>query len=88
MLRNAQHGENILHPCPGKNGAGMHCKYRGILMDERFYVVKRIDGDYAYLERTDERKDELLIVARALLPEAIDEGTKLKWAFLMYEIIE
>ena len=57
-------------------------------MDERFYVVNRIDGDYAYLERTDEKEDELLIVARALLPEAIDEGTKLKWAFLMYEIIE
>ena len=57
-------------------------------MNERFYIVKRIDGDYAYLERTDEREDELLIVARALLPEAIDEGTRLKWAFLTYEIIE
>lgn len=57
-------------------------------MDERYYRVARIDGDYAYLERTDMREDELLIVARALLPEAIDEGTKLKWAFLTYEIIE
>lgn len=57
-------------------------------MDERTYIVKRIDGDYAYLERTDEREDELLIVARALLPEAIDEGTKLRWAFLTYEIMD
>ena len=57
-------------------------------MEERFYAVKRIDGDYAYLERTDSHEDELLIVARALLPEGIDEGTKLKWAFLTYEIIE
>ena len=57
-------------------------------MDERFYVVRRIDGDYAYLERTDMHEDELLIVARALLPEETDEGTKLKWAFLTYEIIE
>lgn len=57
-------------------------------MDERYYIVKRIDGDYAYLERTDEREDELLIVARALLPEAIDEGAKLKWAFLTYEIVD
>ena len=57
-------------------------------MDERFYVVKRIDGDYAYLERTDMKEDELLIVARALLPEEIDEGVKLKWAFLSYEIID
>ena len=56
-------------------------------MDERYYIVARIDGDYAYLERTDEKEDDLLIVARALLPEAIDEGTKLKWAFLTYEII-
>ena len=57
-------------------------------MDERFYTVARIDGDYAYLERTDAREDELLIVARALLPEETDEGTKLKWAFLTYEVIE
>jgi len=57
-------------------------------MDERTYRVARIDGDYAYLERTDEREEELLIVARALLPEAIDEGTKLRWAFLTYEIVE
>ena len=57
-------------------------------MDERFYLVKRIDGDYAYLERIDQREDELLIVARALLPEEIDEGTKLKWFMLTYEIVE
>lgn len=57
-------------------------------MDERYYTVERIDGDYAYLKRTDAHEDELLIVARALLPEAIDEGTNLKWAFLSYEIVE
>ena len=56
-------------------------------MDERYYFVKRIDGDYAYLERTDQTEDELLIVARALLPQEIDEGTKLRWAMLSYEII-
>lgn len=57
-------------------------------MDERYYVVARLDGDYAFLQRTDVYEDELLCVARALLPEAIDEGTKLKWAFLTYEIME
>ena len=57
-------------------------------MDKRFYEVARIDGDYAYLRRTDAHEDELLIVARALLPEEIDEGTKLKWAFLSYELID
>lgn len=56
-------------------------------MDERYYTVKRIDGDYAFLERTDVQEDELLCVARALLPEETDEGTNLKWAFLTYEIV-
>ena len=57
-------------------------------MDERFYTVARLDGDYAFLQRTDVHEEELLCVARALLPEEIDEGTKLKWAFLVYEIVE
>ena len=56
-------------------------------METRFYEVSRIDGDYAYLKRTDKKEDELFIVARALLPEAIDEGTKLKYEWMQYEII-
>ena len=32
--------------------------------------------------------EERSAVARALLPEAIDEGTKLKYEWLQYEIIE
>lgn len=56
-------------------------------METRYFVVARIDGDYAYLERTDQKEDELFIVARALLPEEIDEGTKLKYEWLQYEII-
>ncbi len=57
-------------------------------METRYYEVARIDGDYAYLKRTDKIEDELFIVARALLPEEIDEGTKLKYEFLQYEIID
>jgi len=56
-------------------------------MDARFYVVARIDGDYAYLERTDAHEDELLIVARVLLPVEIDEGTALKYEMLQYKMI-
>ena len=56
-------------------------------MDERYYEVARIDGDYAFLRRTDAEDSELLQVARALLPEEIDEGTQLKYAFLQYEIV-
>lgn len=57
-------------------------------MDERYYTVARLDGDYAFLQRTDVQENELLCVARALLPEETDEGTKLKWAFLTYEIVD
>lgn len=57
-------------------------------MDERYYTVARLDGDYAFLQRTDVQENELLCVARALLPEATDEGTNLKWAFLTYEIVD
>lgn len=52
------------------------------------YVVKRIDGDYAVLERTDDGSGAEKLVARALLPWEINEGTKLKYEFLQYEIIQ
>ena len=41
------------------------------------YIVKQIDGDYAYLERLEKpegQDDELKCVARALLPPEIMEG--------------
>ena len=53
-----------------------------------FYEVERIDGDYAYLRQTDEQQDELKQVARALLPDAILEGSKIKYEMLQYKIIE
>ena len=52
-----------------------------------YFVVERIDGDYAYLRRTDEVMDELKLVARALLPQEIMEGSKLKYEMLQYELI-
>ena len=56
-------------------------------METKYYQVVRIDGDYAWLRRTDAPEEDLLIVARALLPEEIDEGTNLKYEMLQYEII-
>ncbi len=53
-----------------------------------FYVVERIDGDYAMLRRTDEPEEELKCVARALLPYEIEEGMKLKYEMFEYEIME
>lgn len=52
------------------------------------YIVAGIDGDYAHLQRTDEPDNELKLVARALLPDGIAEGTKLKYEMLQYEIEE
>ena len=55
-------------------------------METKYYIVARIDGDYAWLKRTD-KDEEPLLVARALLPETIDEGTSLKYEMLQYEVI-
>lgn len=56
-------------------------------MNTFFYEVMSIDGDYANLRRTDIESDELKLVARALLPAEICEGTKLKYEWMQYEII-
>ena len=42
-----------------------------------YYIVEQIDGDYAHLRRTDEDMGETELVARALLPDSIREGSKL-----------
>lgn len=52
------------------------------------YIVVRIDGDYAHLRRTDTESDELKLVARALLPPEIVEGTKLLYEWMSYSIVE
>lgn len=51
------------------------------------YLVVRIDGDYAHLQNIENPSDELIIVARALLPMEINEGTKLHYEMLQYTII-
>ena len=50
------------------------------------YVVVSIDGDYANLRRIDVESEETKLVARALLPPEIMEGTKLKYEMMQYEI--
>ena len=56
-------------------------------METIYYIVAQIDGDYAHLKRTDIDSDELKLVARALLPEEISEGSCLKYEMFEYEII-
>lgn len=59
-----------------------------VIMETWYYVVESIDGDYANLRRTDIENSELKLVARALLPEGIAEGTNLKYELMQYSIIE
>ena len=51
------------------------------------YIVVSINGDYAELKRTDEESEELKMVARALLPPEIEEGTRLRYEMLEYSLI-
>lgn len=52
------------------------------------YAVVSIDGDYANLKRTDIESNELKLVARALLPDGIAEGTKLHYEYMEYSVVE
>lgn len=51
------------------------------------YEVVSIDGDYANLRRTDAESDDMKLVARALLPPEIREGTRLLYEMMQYKII-
>lgn len=58
------------------------------------YVVVRIDGDYACLQRVDEGAaesgsgEEPKLVARALLPPETAEGTRLLYEWMQYSVME
>ena len=56
-------------------------------METFYYIVESIESDYANLRRTDIETDDLKLVARALLPAEIMEGTRLKYEFMQYSII-
>lgn len=55
-------------------------------MEPIYYIVKSIEGDYAYLQQI--QSDNVVMVAMALLPEGIIVGTKLKSFLMEYEIID
>ncbi len=60
---------------------------KGISMETWYYTVVSIDGDYANLKRTDIESEDLKLVARALLPEGISEGSQLKYEFMQYTLV-
>ena len=53
-------------------------------MNTFYYIVDSIDGDYANLKRTDIETDDLKLVARALLPPEIMEGSRLRYELMQY----
>ena len=55
-------------------------------METWYYEVVSIDGDYANLKRTDIESEDIKLVARALLPEGIAEGTRLKYELMQYSV--
>lgn len=52
-----------------------------------YYIVASIEGDYANLRKEEETNGELKLVARALLPVEIMEGSRLKYEMMQYEIV-
>ncbi len=52
------------------------------------FIVESFDGDYVHLKRTDAPSDDLKLVARALLPPEISEGSKLKYEMMQYQLME
>ena len=57
-------------------------------LETMIFSVERIDGDYAHLKRLDQPAEDLRLVARALLPEEIREGSRLRYEMLEYELLE
>lgn len=51
------------------------------------YIVESLDGEYANLRRTDAKTDDPKLVARALLPPEITEGTRLLYEWMQYSIL-
>ena len=51
------------------------------------YMVERLDGDYAYLKQIEHPEIELKCVAKALLPDSIQEGTSLAYEMMQYTLI-
>ncbi len=57
-----------------------------MMFEAVYYKVTQIDGDYAHLAQIDDPGAEDKLVARALLPESISEGTVVKYEMLQYTL--
>ncbi len=57
-------------------------------MEKTYFVVARLDGDYAYLRNESDPLAEERCVARALLPAEIDEGVRLVYELFEYSLVQ
>lgn len=57
-------------------------------MEPRDYTIVKIEGEYAYLRDDNNKNEEDLFIAMALLPPGVDVGTRLHYEMLSYTIIE
>ena len=51
------------------------------------YIVDSIDGDYAHLKKADHSEEGTKLVARALLPDSIMEGSRLLYEMMQYSLL-
>ena len=58
------------------------------MFETKHYIVQKIDGDYAHLRQTDEEKNDTILVAMALLPIEIMEGSSIVYENLEYSSID
>ncbi len=54
-------------------------------METKFYILTKIEGEYATI--TEKASGEELFIAMALLPLGVDIGTELKYENMEFEII-
>lgn len=55
-------------------------------METKYYILTRIDGEYAYLKNI--KTDDEVFIALYLLPEGADIGSKIKCEMFEYTLEE
>lgn len=57
-------------------------------MEPKDFIVVRIDGDYAMVRNINEVSGEEFPIAMALLPDGVNEGSKLHCEMFEYTLID
>ena len=56
-------------------------------MEEKTYVITKIEGEYAYLKETSRNSTDELFIAMALLPSGADIGSALLYKDMEFSLI-